>query len=349
MFSWRHGVWLAITAVLLCWVAAVSMLRSPAAVVAHWAANVGRPHARLRLSSALPQDDADADTIDVAIAADESHLPGVAGVINSALAHTSRANTVRFHVIVPAGRIDSASARLRCLGVAMNTTVALVELPDDWLRDKVRVVADPRITGKLASPLNFARFYLAALLPRVNRLVYLDSDVIVNGDITELWRVKLPAGMAVAAVPRAEAHFRYSRYAKTCSDLFATRHGRRLNGSLPTFNAGVLLVDLSRWRSLQLTQDAEWWLAQHRASPSGLWSLGSQPALHLVLYGRWATLPNGWNLDALGRLGHLHERQLSAAKLLHWTGRRKPWTAQGLYVDRWRRYVRWEHNACARM
>ena len=34
---------------------------------------------------------------------------------------------------------------------------------------------------------------------------------------------------------------------------------------------------------------------------------------------------------------------LKAARLLHWTGKRKPWLADGMYVSLWRRYV---HALC---
>ncbi len=105
--------------------------------------------------------------------------------------------------------------------------------------------------------------------------------------------------------------------------------------------AQVLLIDLGRWRAQNLTEEAAWWMRQHAASADGLWALGSQPPLHLALHGRWAALPPSWNLDGLGRVGSLTPPALGAAKLLHWTGKRKPWLPDGLYVERWRRYVPW--------
>ena len=62
--------------------------------------------------------------------------------------------------------------------------------------------------------------------------------------------------------------------------------------------------------------------------------LGSQPPLHLALHGRWSSLPPSWNLDGLGRVPNLKPAALDAAKLLHWTGRHKPWLPDGMYVER---------------
>ena len=74
----------------------------------------------------------------------------------------------------------------------------------------------------------------------------------------------LPPHAAVAAVPRAEAHFTYGRYKRLCGERFAARYPSirgGLNASLGTFNAGVLLLDLRAWEAFNLTGEAEWWLA----------------------------------------------------------------------------------------
>ena len=41
----------------------------------------------------------------------------------------------------------------------------------------------------LESPLNFARFYLPRLLPSLRRALYLDADVVVRGNLQQLWRL----------------------------------------------------------------------------------------------------------------------------------------------------------------
>ena len=98
-------------------------------------------------------------------------------------------------------------------------------------------------------------------------------------------------------------------------------------------------MDLARWEALNLTAEATWWMEKHAESAEGLWALGSQPVMHLILYGRWAALPDSWNLDGLGRLTHISQSTLRDAKLLHWTGRRKPWLADGLYTGTFNRHV----------
>ena len=77
-----------------------------------------------------------------------------------------------------------------------------------------------------------------------------------------------------------------------------------------------MLYDLREWEAAGLTAESEWWMRQHAAAASGLWNLGSQPILHLLLHGRWAALPGQWNRDGLGRV---RRRPLSIRRSARWT------------------------------
>jgi hypothetical protein len=292
-------------------------------------------------------------------------------VIRSSRAHSESPQRLIFNLITLEANLDAARRTMECFDVCgrAGSSSALacmnfVALPEEWLKGRIRVVADPKVTGQLASPLNFARFYLPRLFPHASRVVlYLDSDMIVHGDLVELWRsIRLPPQVAAAAVTRHDAHFRMARYERTCSSIFTSRYGHDFNRSAETFNAGLMAVDVREWDRQHLTEEAEWWMSQHAGahSPSGLWALGSQPVcrltlgpfcevcvrrtyarhlppvhtqvMHLILHGRWLPLPDHWNVDGLGRVPNIPERKLSEALVLHWTGKRKPWLLQGLYA-----------------
>ena len=287
--------------------------------------------------------------VHIVVAADAPLWPGVVGLIRSARTSSAAPDELRFHLITLPSQVAAAHEAMACFRFDREL-VRVVSMPTEWLAGRIRVVADPAVTGSLSSPLNFARFYLPRLLPPLTRRVlYLDADVIVQSDLRLIAAAPLPSPFPVAAVPRSEAHFRYSRYAKRCDELYASRHGgNRLNTSAPTFNAGVALVDLRRWAALDLTAEAEWWLARHADSADGLWALGSQPVMHLILHGQWMPL-SAVHLDGLGRMPHIPPAALRDAQLLHWTGRRKPWRADGLYTAHFLRHVgKAEVSRCAR-
>eukprot|EP00322_Chrysochromulina_rotalis_P028783 CAMPEP_0115883938 /NCGR_PEP_ID=MMETSP0287-20121206/29846_1 /TAXON_ID=412157 /ORGANISM="Chrysochromulina rotalis, Strain UIO044" /LENGTH=326 /DNA_ID=CAMNT_0003340199 /DNA_START=37 /DNA_END=1019 /DNA_ORIENTATION=+ len=282
--------------------------------------------------------DEDSRTIEIALAADVTHLPGIAGVIRSARHHASM--PLNFYVITLAEHEASVRRSLECFGVCGPDTqlaacVTIVLLPLAWLagceRNWVTALTTQLCALLLATP--FAAN--AAASP------YLDADVILQKDIVALWHaaMSLPGIAIAAAVPRDEPHFRYRRYAKQCSTIFAARYHHELNYSAPTFNAGLLAIDLHRWEAANLSHEADWWMEQHAAAANGLWALGSQPILHLILHGRWSPLPAHWNLDGLGRVRHMAPALLRNAHSLHWTGRRKPWRPDGLYPQLYQEFV----------
>jgi Lipopolysaccharide biosynthesis proteins, LPS:glycosyltransferases len=72
------------------------------------------------------------------------------------------------------------------------------------------------------SIITYARLFLDIVLPDVNRILYIDSDTFDNKPLGPLWSFDLQ-GKTLAAAPQ--------------------------DGGVYPFNAGVLLIDLERWRS----------------------------------------------------------------------------------------------------
>jgi lipopolysaccharide biosynthesis glycosyltransferase len=166
------------------------------------------------------------ENVHVVAAADLHHLPGVAGLIASARAHSERSGSLHFHIITLNEQVHATKLALACFG---HSTVNVLALPAAWLAGRVRVVANLAITGNLSSPLNFARFYLPRLLPpEIDQVLYLDADVVLQSDVHALWASgserlrssRLPA----AAVRRPDLNFRYARYVSRCgrSEIFLT-------------------------------------------------------------------------------------------------------------------------------
>jgi lipopolysaccharide biosynthesis glycosyltransferase len=86
----------------------------------------------------------------------------------------------------------------------------------------------------------YTRIWLTEFFPpTVDRVLYLDADIVVVGSIAPLWRTDL-AGALMGAVDIPG------------SDQGARLLGMRLEEGY--FNAGVLLIDLARWRATRAEQ-----------------------------------------------------------------------------------------------
>lgn len=104
--------------------------------------------------------------------------------------------------------------------------------PDEHLLDGFRIDA----SSSHISLVTYYRCMLADYLPAdIDRVIYLDCDILVNADIAPLWETPLN-GAPLAAVADAAADDA-ARYEVLC---YPQADGY--------FNAGVLLIDLEWWR-----------------------------------------------------------------------------------------------------
>ena len=305
----------------------------------------------------------------VVVGADREHWPGVVGVVNSLVANSAQDLRLRITVLAPAGLESAFCAYLRCHGLAptcheqrsgdasessssstttttTTTTTGFAEFAEG---ERLRVVGfaytgpplkvQTKLTN-LESPLNFARFYLSSLLPpSAAKVLYLDADVIVQGDAAELSDRSLPQGELCAATLR-KAAIGDKGVASLRGAKLGRRFRERYGADLPLrergFNAGVFVFNLREWRRLNLTAEAEYWIVANNREK--LYSLGSQPPLTLSIFGahegtgRCQSLPPEWHLDCLGCIGAGRLKtpeQLRTAKLLHWNGPNKPFPTGG--------------------
>lgn len=126
--------------------------------------------------------------------------------------------------------------------------------------------------------ISWARIALAALLPEVDRIVYLDADVLVRHPISELWSTEL--GDAPIAAVANVVHPRMHDHVASLGIADPARY----------FNAGVLIIDLARWRAENTSPALVRYAVEH--STNAWWD---QDALNVIFAERWLPLPPRWN------------------------------------------------------
>lgn len=161
-----------------------------------------------------------------------------------------------------------------------------------------------------ATRMNYARFVIPRLFPSAPRVLYLDPDLVVLGDLSPLWSADL--GDAVVGAVRDQI-----------VDPMLKRH-ELPDDSVPRvrdyFNAGVLLIDVPRWREARISDRAMAYLA---ANPRSFFS--DQDALNFACAGRWHELSATWNFQG-HRAGPL--AQIPTAdrpRIVHFVTNEKPW------------------------
>ena len=160
-------------------------------------------------------------------------------------------------------------------------------------------------------------------LPRgTQRAVYLDADVIVREDLEFLFSVDLE-GSPVAAVQDVGAPH--------AAAALSNWRDLGLSPTTPYMNTGVLVIDVEKWRAMDLGATTLEFAMRHRDTVR--WA--DQDALNGVLAGDFARLPLRWNqgssLRSPTHFGYsfFAEAEVDEAirnpAIIHFCGVSKPW------------------------
>lgn len=164
----------------------------------------------------------------------------------------------------------------------------------------------------------YARLVIDRLLdPAITRVLYLDCDVLVRAPIEELYEIDMQ-DRPIAAVRDTQGPMIVGgRDLKNNRDIF--------DSADPYFNAGVILIDVEKWRDAGIVQRLE------DALTNGVMAriYYDQDFLNLVFQRNWLRLSPLWNMiDART----VHEGL--DPHILHYTGNMKPWHLVSLVAFR---------------
>ncbi|MFN2464903.1 MAG: glycosyltransferase family 8 protein [Candidatus Dormibacteria bacterium] len=207
----------------------------------------------------------------MACAVDEAYVPHVAALAHSLLAQR-RGNQLVLHLLHGSDLGWRSRRRLKRMVEGAGATLATHRLPES-------AVAGLPLFGHISRTMWY-RLQLPDLLPEVNRVLYLDADVIAMDDPAPLFTLDLDS-FYLAAVDNVFERERMTRPAE-----LGLPAGQRY------FNSGVLLMNLAAMRADGCSQ-ALLSCARERAADL-LWP--DQDVLNLVLGGRRLPLPPRWNV-----------------------------------------------------
>lgn len=147
----------------------------------------------------------------------------------------------------------------------------------------------------------YFRLSLSLLLPSsIDKIIYLDCDLIVLGDINELWNENLST-FPIAGVINA------------CTNEHKASIG--FNNTDSYFNGGVLLVNLKEWRINNYSDK----LLKFATNNEALLTYWDQDVLNVIFKSNWKMLDPKWNVFDTSM------ENLEGAQIVHYVGAHKPW------------------------
>lgn len=261
-------------------------------------------------------------TLHVMMCANDAYAMPLTVAAHSLLFHASNDVAVELHIVSDGMRAENKVRVERSL-VSAHPHAKLV-----WRQADTAQFSE--INFRHYSVITLFRLLLPDLFtPEVDRVLYIECDIVVERDISELWRIQL-GDRAVWAVQNGTDDDLKNYVLKKFPEITAPEDGRY-------FNAGVMLVNMAEWRA----QDISARTCDFSQRYSNDLGFPDQDALNAVLAGHWGHLHPRWNKQIL-RMGQPEAAAIDDPGILHYTSR-KPWTREYMQRAKWawhRAYLR---------
>lgn len=163
------------------------------------------------------------------------------------------------------------------------------------------------------SAATFLRIWLPELFPNLDQLLFMDTDLVVNGDISELLDLTV-IDQPLAAVPDTGM-------------TALKKETLGLQANTPYFNAGMMLINLAYFRKHHLTEEISLFIEQHPE----LCEFWDQDALNAVIKGNFELLDYKYNVQSgfyeINNNDALALKAIENPIVIHYSGggNGKPW------------------------
>uniref|UniRef100_A0ACD5UWE5 Uncharacterized protein n=1 Tax=Avena sativa TaxID=4498 RepID=A0ACD5UWE5_AVESA len=191
---------------------------------------------------------------------------------------------------------------------------------------------------KYLSMLNHLRFYIPEIYPELRKVVFLDDDIVVQKDLSDLFTINLNGNVMGAVETCMETFHRFHKYLNHSHPLIRAHFDPDACG----WAFGMNVLDLVEWRNKNVTGIYHYW--QERNADHTLWKLGSLPPGLLAFYGLVEALDSKWHVLGLGYTT-VDPATIKEGAVLHYNGNMKPWLKIGMekYKGFWDNYVDYSH------
>jgi len=252
----------------------------------------------------------------VAFVANDNYAMPLAAAIASVIANLGKNQKIEIFIV----DVGVSAVRKKIVDQLANPNGVKISwiVPPETYVDTVESLPQ----GYVERTCYYKMFIHELLGPGYPQILYLDCDLIVEADITELWRAEMGDHYLLAAQDLVNPFV---------SSPYGLRNWRELgrDGKDELFNTGVYVLNAAKWHEEGIGPKLVEYLKEHHQSVR----LCDQDAINAVVNNQWGRLDRRWNvlpyMSLARRYSLLSKRQQQAligeAKLLHFCGPNKPW------------------------
>ena len=226
------------------------------------------------------------EEMNILFSSDENYAQHLGASIQSLLAHNTDVTKINVYIIDNAISDMSKERLFHIIAKYKNAEIRWISFAG-W-REKLNL----NMTWKISLS-SYARLFVAGMLPdTVERVLYMDCDMIVCSSLKKLWQSDL-SGQVIGAVQ------------DYIGDV--VKQAVNLKENERYFNAGLLLVDLCKWRAEHIEEKCLRFIADR----NGAVVHHDQGVLNSVFRNKWVRLPlqnNLMTIHYLESFDHLMNR-----------------------------------------
>ena len=230
--------------------------------------------------------------INVCLACDDNYAKYAGVVIASILANANKSDKLSFYIL-DGGICDENRTKILSLENIKECQINFIKIDESVFEAYKKIKTHSYLTLPA-----FYRLKLASLLPQLNKIIYLDCDVIVNSSLNKLYNLNIDK-YAIAAV----------------KDI----NKRMLKKNPNYFNSGVLLINLKYWRN----NNIECTLLNFTKENVDNIKTGDQEILNMVLFGNVKIIDDEWNVQSSNFTNR--SSYTNKPKIIHFVAKNKPW------------------------
>jgi len=266
-------------------------------------------------------------TIHVVLCTDENYAQHAGVTIVSMVYNSKPDSPITFHIINDDLSQETRS-KLQEVIAKYNAEINFIDI-DSTVFDHLPVL-------KHISKATYYRLMIEEILPTsVEKVLYVDVDLIARVDIRKLWDICIE-----------KYHVGAIREIGSDDKSISLRQTLGIPQKEPYFNAGVLLINLKKWREHAVGRNVLQFVNEKIKDIY----FADQDGLNAILWGKWLPIHPRWNVhrEALRKYYKWDRNDLSpefiaAIKyphIVHFAGPNKPWMGDAVpYTEEYYHYL----------
>jgi lipopolysaccharide biosynthesis glycosyltransferase len=228
------------------------------------------------------------DPIIVVCAADDNYAMPLAVMARSALANLKSDRSMILFIIDGGIKNRNKQKILKTLK-SENCEVRFIPKPDVSIKsieESYRYTVTEGQAQKHLSIATYYRLFIAELLPnKFEKAIYLDCDLIIGKDLGQIWELNLGENYVLAA---------QDTWMHSVQDGLLNYQELDIDPDTKYFNAGVLFINVRKWRSDKILSKALDFLNHNKEYIR----FADQDILNALFADQWGELDPRWNFTA---------------------------------------------------